>query len=75
MHLQKKEKLPRENVSRPGSCFLRLFAAAVVLELFLDGKMGGLIGGTGFLQCFFLYTASQWGFQVFQKKTENTEPA
>ena len=37
-----------------------LFVAAVVLALFFDGKMGGLIGGTGF----FAMLLSVYGFAM-----------
>ena len=52
---------------------LVLFIAAVVLALFFDGKLGGLIGGTGLFChaafCIWLYTGA---FQLFRKKTGNT---
>ena len=51
---------------------LVLFIAAVVLALFFDGKLGGLIGGTGLLPCCFLHMALHWGFPAFRKKTGNT---
>ena len=43
---------------------LVLFIAAVVLALFFDGKLGGLIGGTGLFAM--LLSAA------FRKKTGNT---
>ena len=51
---------------------LVLFIVAVVLALFLDGKLGGLIGGTGFLRCCCQHTALHWAFPAFQRKTGNT---
>ena len=49
---------------------LVLFIAAVVLALFFDGKLGGLIGGTGLFAI--LHMALHWGFPAFRKKTGNT---
>lgn len=51
---------------------LVLFIVAVVLALFLDGKLGGLIGGTGLLRCCCQHTALHWAFPAFQRKTGNT---
>ena len=50
---------------------LVLFIAAVVLALFFDGKLGGLIGGTG-LFAMLLSAYLHWGFPAFRKKTGNT---
>lgn len=61
MHLQKKEKLRKE--SGPiglAAASLVLFIVAVVLALFLDGKLGGLLGGTGL----FAMLLSAYGFAL-----------
>ena len=50
-----------------------LFIAAVVLALFFDGKLGGLIGGTGLLPCYFLHMALHWGFPAFGRKPETQD--
>ena len=51
---------------------LVLFIAAVVLALFFDGKLGGLIGGTGLFAMLLSAYGLHWGFPAFRKKTGNT---
>ena len=60
MHLQKKRSIEREMVCRLAAASLVLFIAAVVLALFFDGKLGGLIGGTGL----FAMLLSAYGFTL-----------
>lgn len=57
---KKKRSCERKVVRRTGSSFLVLFIVAVVLALFLDGKLGGLIGGTGL----FAMLLSAYGFAL-----------
>lgn len=73
MHLQKKEKASKGKWSVGlAAASLVLFIAAVVLALFFDGKLGGLIGGTGL----FAMLLSAYGFtlglsQLFGRKPGN----
>jgi len=53
---------------------LVLFIAAVVLALFFDGKLGGLIGGTGlFAMLLSAYGFTLGAFQLFGRKPETQD--
>lgn len=39
---------------------LILFAAAILLDFFLKGNFGYIVGASAFLQCFYPYMGLQW---------------
>lgn len=60
MHLQKKRSCERKVVRRTGSSFPRAVYCGSCACTFLDGKLGGLIGGTGL----FAMLLSAYGFAL-----------
>ncbi len=50
-----------------------LFIAAVVLALFFDGKLGGLIGGTGLFAMLLFAYGFTLGLSSFSEKNRETQ--